>query len=802
MDKAIIDFIMRFRKTTLFLILFTTAVFGFGLSKMTFYTQFIDLFPKSHPYVKLHKEFKDHFGSANVATLVLEVKNGDIFNEKTLEKIARIQDAVETMPGVDPYQVYSLASNRVQKVDIIRGGFGLKPVMIRVPENEKEMRALKKHVFVSEAYGTWVSGDLKALRLKADFLEEKIDYLNLIKGFIEIRDREQDDNHIIYLAGEPILWGWIYHFMPEMTILFIVSVMVLVALLFFFLGKQPIWWLPLASASLSAIWGLGMSGFLGYQFDPLIIVIPFLLTARAMSHGVQWLFRFGDEFQAAKDVKAAAHATGINLFKPCVIGVVTDACGVLIVAMIPIPILQHLAILGFFWGMSILFTVSLFNPVFVSFLPLKPDRYKENLHRPFFTKMMIEMAKFTITKRGKVILITTGAILLAAGVIGFSHVPIGDAHAGSPILQPDSDYNRSVARINKKFLGLEEMYIVYRMNSQSDDVILNKDTQAALNRLKTFLVGRGNVAGAESVADYISSWNMFMRGGSPKLLTIPEDENLLRGVFVLASRFQALGDMDRFFDPKFSVGSLRLYLKDHKGSTLKAVIADAKEWISDPENFVIGVTSKGDRIQNVFFEPAGGTGGILAAALEMIESANHYLIGGIFLFTFLCCAVIYRSWFAGFIFILSLVLANFTSYVYMAWKGIGLNINTLPVVSLGVGLGVDYGLYKVSRIKELIVAGASWEEGIIDGVSSTGQAVFYQAVMMSASVFFWWFSPLRFQAEMGFLLAILMMVNMAVGILLLPALIHMIKPKFISRDVAGDIPFESKGLLSELHRSI
>ena len=211
------------------------------------------------------------------------------------------------------------------------------------------------------------------------------------------------------------------------------------------------------------------------------------------------------------------------------------------------------------------------------------------------------------------------------------------------------------------------------------------------------------------------------------------------------------------------------------------MIADAGEWIGNPENIVSGPNAKGETIQYVIFEPAGGLGGILVAAIDWIEKANHFLVGGILLFTFLCCAIIYRSLFAGFIFVLSLVLANFTAFTYMAWKQIGLNINTLPVVSLGVGLGVDYGLYKVSRIRELIAAGATWEEGIIDGVSSTGQAVFYQAVMMSSSVFFWVFSPLRFQAEMGFLLGILMMVNMLVGVLLLPALLHIFKPRFIRR---------------------
>ncbi|MFO7963445.1 MAG: MMPL family transporter, partial [Desulfobacterales bacterium] len=244
--------------------------------------------------------------------------------------------------------------------------------------------------------------------------------------------------------------------------------------------------------------------------------------------------------------------------------------------------------------------------------------------------------------------------------------------------------------------------------------------------------------------------------------------------------------------------NVRLYLRDHKGETLKNVIAGIKEWIAtSPEAQILGpeMDDPSQTIQVVDFRPAGGLGGILAAAIELIEKANHFLVGGILAFTFLCCAVVYRSLFAGFIFVLSLVLANFMSFIYMSYKEIGLNINTVPVVSLGVGLGVDYGLYIVSQIKELIVAGATWEKGIIDGVQSTGRAVFYQAVMMSASVFFWWFSPLRFQAEMGFLLAILMMVNMFVGVLLLPALIHMFKPKFIRRDIK---PEAAEALQKEL----
>jgi predicted RND superfamily exporter protein len=244
-------------------------------------------------------------------------------------------------------------------------------------------------------------------------------------------------------------------------------------------------------------------------------------------------------------------------------------------------------------------------------------------------------------------------------------------------------------------------------------------------------------------------------------------------------------DIDQYMAPGFTEADVRLFLKDHKGETLKKVINDIKDWISRPENKVMGLRSDDPTkfAEAVEFKPAGGLGGILAAANELIEKANNWLVIGILAFIFLCCVIVYRSLFAGFIFVISMVLANFVAFWYMSVKGIGLNINTVPVVSLGVGLGVDYGLYIVSQIKELIDGGENLEKGIINGVASTGRAVFYQAIMMSASVFFWWFSPFRFQAEMGFLLAILMMVNMIVGVLLLPSLIHLFKPRFIVKNI-------------------
>ncbi len=785
MDKWIIGFIMRFRVVTLIVLLGITAVFGVGIARMEFYTEFLEMFPANHPYVKIHSQFKEYFGGANLATLVLEVKNGDVFNEDTLNKMVRIQEGVERISGVNPYQIFSLASPRVMETAEIPGGYKTSRLMKKVPENKSEMTDLMATVFTNEAFGLWVSPDLKALKLQASFIESRIDYTAIFDGFMNIRKAEEDGNHKIYLAGEPVLYGWIYHHVFEIIVIFLISCGILILLLYFFMGRQPAWWIPLVSAVLSAIWGLGMSGFLGYQFDPLIMVVPFLLSARAMSHGVQWLNRFGTEFHRLGNVREACHVTGIHLFNPCIVGVVTDACGVLIVAMIPIPILQHLAVLGFFWGMSVIFTVTLFNPVFVSFLPLKPGSFSDNSQRSFLTGFMARMAKFSISTSGKWVLIVSGIIVLFLGINAFTKVPIGDINPGSPILWPDSDYNQSVDGINKRFSGMEQIYVQVHGNPQAAVSLFLPETLRSMDNLKENLVEKGDVVYGFSSADVIRAFNRLVHGNDPKFDIIP---NTVMEIFQILTIFYmdaAPEDIDKYMVPGYGDANVMLFLKDHKGSTLKRVISDMKEWIARPENKImtLSLDDPPQQVQAVEFIPAGGLGGILAAANELIETANNWLVAGILVFIFLCCTIIYRSLFAGFLFVISLVLANFMSFWYMSIKGIGLNINTVPVVSLGVGLGVDYGLYIVSRIRELIASGASWEKGIIDGVSSTGKAVFYQAVMMSASVYFWWFSPFRFQAEMGFLLAILMMVNMIVGVFLLPSLIHIFKPKFIVRNL-------------------
>ena len=211
MYDKLVGFLIRFRIIGLTLLTLVTVFFASQIFKMEMFTQFLDLFPSNHPYVEVHKKYSRYFGSAYQATLMLEVKDGNVLNTQTLEKIARIQSAVDLIPGVDHFGISSLASNNETIFRETPQGISVKPVMKDVPKTEEEILELKRRVFTSEhIYGTLVSWDQKALLLNANFHQGKLDFNVLFSKFMEIKKKEEDDKHKIYLSGQPLIYGWIY----------------------------------------------------------------------------------------------------------------------------------------------------------------------------------------------------------------------------------------------------------------------------------------------------------------------------------------------------------------------------------------------------------------------------------------------------------------------------------------------------------------------------------------------------------------------------------------------------------------
>lgn len=822
-------FVMRHRLPVLLLVLASTAVFGWKASQVEVKSLTIDLFPTDHEFVETFVEYQEVFGGASSVVMVLEVEDGTIFNTPTLKKLRRITKAIELLPAINNYQVLSLAQRKVRdiRVDEVEGFTSVPLMWPEVPETEEAIGELVATLKANPRYnGKLVSLDEKAALLVAGFFEEKLDYGALQEQLKELQAAEEDENTKIHFIGRPVLLGSILHQYPQLVYLFIATIVAMFLMLLLYFRDARGVLVPFTTAIISAIWGIGFLGFMDFNFDPLIIVIPFIISARALSHSVQLINRYLSEFQRHRDRQKAAAATMAGLMKPGLLAIITDAAGVLVVWLTPIPLMQKLALMGGFWVISIIVSDMIFNPVFLSYFP-PPQR--TDTGRGGITEAGLRwVGRVTTSSRVWTVLVITGVVFVV-GFLFARNLVIGDVHPGSPMLWPDSEYNLSTDAIAKKFGNTEIFNVV--VEGESRDAIKSPEVLRNMEGLQRELERVTEVSASMSIADLLPGIISAIHGGDPKWELIPLDRR--ESGFFLSMIFSAAepGDLANFITQDSKNANISVYLRDHKGTTLAKLVRRARAYIashpfplerpefagfgwadrmmvkvwSDIQQARAAGVSRGylggapgitaDDVEasvdaylgslpfeRAKFRLAGGYGGLLAAVNEVIIRTEALVTGLAFLIVFLFCAIAYRSVVAGLFFLVPLVISNYLTYGLMGALEIGLDVNSLPVVALGVGLGVDYGLYIVGRVEEEFRRnGGDLAEAIIESLSTAGKAVFFTAGTMIAGVAFWATSFLRFQADMGLLLVFWMMMSALGGLILLPTLIWLVKPKFLQR---------------------
>ncbi|MDY6861998.1 MAG: MMPL family transporter, partial [Thermodesulfobacteriota bacterium] len=447
-SKLVIDYRHLF-----FVIIFILSVFfGYHAFKTEMVSNFEDLIPRNHHYVKLHREFKNLFGGANLISIAVEVKNGDIFNRDTLNKIKAINDMIELTHGVNNYQIHSIARHNVKDIRATSWGIEANSLMYPyVPETQEEIDKLRDVIYGNEAvYGKLVSRDGKAALIQADFWEKRLDYRYLFNRVVKTCRSLEDENTNIYVAGEPILYGWVYHHFREIFFIMLVTILAIILLLVFYIRRLEGVIIPLISAFITGLWGLGFTKLFGFNFDPLTLIIPFVIGARTISHSIQMTERFFEEYKELRDEKAAAIMSLNGLLMPGFVSIVTDACGVLVIAIAPIPILQKLAFIGSLWVLTNLVSVLILAPILYTYFPIhkiKSEREGQGRIDYFF-----KIAGFwCVGRRSKGVILGFTILLVAWSGYNLKNLCVGDVNPGSPILWHDSEYNRSVARINSKF---------------------------------------------------------------------------------------------------------------------------------------------------------------------------------------------------------------------------------------------------------------------------------------------------------------------------------------------------------------
>ncbi|RJG02482.1 efflux RND transporter permease subunit [Noviherbaspirillum sedimenti] len=753
----------RIAVTVIFTLL--TLVMGFFAARVEVKTVFDDLLPTSHDYIEVHKRFRQDFGGSNMVSIMVEVEQGDIFNIGALEKVKKLTNDLALVHGVNPFQILSLASSKLKDIKSSTDAIESSPVMFPdVPKTAQEMDALRNTVLKSPLiYGAYVSQDLKAALITVDFYENEVDYSKIFPQIMKLVDSAQGDGVRVRVVGEPILFGWVDFYVPETMQIFMMTLACLLALLFVTARTWRGTLLPLLAGATSAIWALGAARLIGYNLDPLVIVIAFLITARSISHSVQLVTRFGDELATgASTPRAAASSAMLQLFKPGMLGVVADAGCMVVVVLTPIPLMQKISLIGTIWVLTIGLCACVMTPVLLSWVK-QPKGFAHPINiAPALERLLDLCIAVATSRRRYFVLAGTAVVLLGSGAYAFK-LQVGDADAGSPILWRDSRYNQDAAAINKQFQGADRMYVVFegkQPGAIKEPAVLN--SMASMQR---FMGAQPEIGGSLSLVDILPMVNQVLREGNPRYRDLGRSAN--ENGELLYMWGPDAGDAARFMEPQQTSAPVTFFFKDHRGETIRTAIHRVKEFIAE------------NPIEQGKYVLAGGLIGVTAAVNEVIFAGQIESIALALLVLVICCAVAYRSTRAGIFFMVPVVLSNTITFSVMAWQGIGMTLSTLPVAALGIGLGVDYAFYVVDAIREELHENDNLELAIAKALRTAGMGVLITSLTLTVSVVLWFSSSLRFQAEMGILMAIWLFVSSFSALFIVPSMVYVFKPEFV-----------------------
>ena len=784
---------LRFRVWIILLLVVLTGAFSWKIyTGLKVETNFFELYPPKHAYIKLYKEFRKMFGSANVLSIILERTDGkDIYNPETLKKLDELTRGILTVKGVNPLQVSSVSHPKIKQITTNAFGVGVFPLMypaVGHPKTQQGADTFRKTVYGNAGVrGFYIALDDKSAAVYAGFWEEGLDFGYMFKAVRQLQDSVEDANHKCHISGYPMLYAWLDHYKTEVMAVLVVTLVSMTLLLAAYFRSLRGVLIPVISGALSGLWGLGFASMMGFNVDPLLLVVPVLLSARALSHSCQCMERYHQEYSIIGDNQKAIVSAYGALYPPALLAIVTDGLGVLTIAIATIPLMQKLAYVSSFWIISIFIGVAVVNPIILSYM--KPPALDENIQvrnwlgkRKFswwsrcYQSFVRLLHRLSGPRSKWVMGLIIVALVFGGGLFCADNLKIGDSSAGGAILYPDHPYNIAAEKMNKGFVGASRLVVVVK--GREKGAIKDQKTLQTMEKLSFYMQNNiESVGGTLSLIDLVRRINRTYHDGSPKWEMVPEKDRDLGAIYFLLASNMAPGEMDQFVSlPDYTHSNVTGFFRDYDHKSIKNAIASIK-------TFAEGINN--DPSSRVEIKLAGGILGILAAVNEEVEWSYWAILAVIFATTFLLCLITYRSVKAALILIMPLYASQVVCELFMMAMHIDLNIDSLPVAAIGVGVGIDYGIYLMSRLKEECGKTNDFERAKLMALTTTGKIIMFTALTLVVGVVFWLFSTLKFQAEMGLLILILMIFNMFGALVFIPSLTAILKPNFV-KDMVMD----------------
>lgn len=755
-----------------------TLLLGYQAMKLQLNASFEKMLPQSHPYIKNYLENKNELkGLGNSVRAVVENTTGDIFNPQYIEALRHINDELLLTPGVDRAWVKSLWSPAVRWTEVTEEGFVGGPVM---PDNydgsEKTTHQLKQHIASAGIVGSIVANNFKSSMILLPLLDtdsdtgHRLSYGELSANLENIRAKYEKENIKIHYIGFAKLVGDLLDGLKQVMAYFAVAAFIAGLVIYLYTRCIRSTLLVIACSLVAVCWLLGIIATLGYELDPYSILVPFLVFAIGVSHGVQKMNGIMQDVGRGTHKLVAARYTFRRLFLAGLMALLADAVGFAVLMIIDIPVIRDLALTASIGVAILILTNLLLLPVLLSYTSVSyaaamrsiADENEESKGKGI-GKLWGFLDRFTERKWAIGVIIFALA-LTSIGFVVSLNLKIGDLDPGAPELRSNSRYNKDNKFITDNYsLSSDQFAVITKTPPEGG---MQYQSLIEMDRLGWALQQVPGVQTTISLPDSVKRVTSGTFEGSPKWFTLNRNQDVLNH-----GAHQSYQNNPDFFNPECTVIPVVAYLSDHKAETLERVVATVEDF------------SAKHNTSDRKFLLAAGSAGIEAATNIVVKDANRTMMLYVYAAVTILCFVTFRSWRAVLVAVIPLVGTSILCEALMVLLGIGVKVATLPVIALGVGIGVDYALYLLSVQLSKQKEGESLKDAYKHAVQFTGKVVGLVGITLAAGVVTWAFSPIKFQADMGILLTFMFIWNMFGALILIPALSH-----FLLRSDAVCIP--------------
>ncbi len=767
--------VVTYPKLTIALFLAVTAVVSWRIPELQIEPDVRSMMPQGHPAVVYNDWVEDYFDIQDPAVFIV-VNDGEhgMFTPDNLALVERLSTAMGDLDSIDEDDLVSLS-----EVDNITGDDDMldaEPFFDEVPATQDQADAVRDAVFDNEMMvGTLVSKDGHATVIIGELYEGR-DKVALYADLRKIvAATEIPAGTRVLIAGRPVIEG-------EMGVLaktdlqqmFPLVIAAAALLLLLALRSLRGVFLPLLVVFNSVLWAVGMMAWTGATFFAITTMMPSLLVAVGVANGIHIIHHFMLGVAGAPDRRAAetVYETMQQMTPQIVMTSLTTAAGI---GSLAVSIMRPIQGFGIFGAVGVLagmvFSLTLL-PAVLCVLPLPRRAAARTLG--------------TQTKKGGVATFFLDAV--TAFVLHRPYVAVGAAVivvafglAGLPKLEVESSMLENFTE-QSPVKAADEEYRAYFGGSHPMQIIVDaredggwKDPAKlrALEGLQRHMEAQGYTGRTRSIADYIKRMNQVMNPHDPDAYRIPDSRELIAQYLLLYSMSGDPGDFDDVVDYDYRLANLRARLASDRSGLARYVIEDVETYAA--ENLApAGISTHVSGLAQVNF-----------TFVSMIVQGQARSLAVALVIVAILASIMCRSVTAGLLTVLPVAIATVLNFGLMAWAGVRLGVATALVSSMSIGIGVDYAIHFIFRYRQDCMAGMTPEAAMRETLSTSGVAIFYNAMVVLAGFLMLATSQFPPNKDLGVLVSINMFVCFLGTVTLLAAVLHILQPAFLRSEGSG-----------------